>query len=209
MDTMQTLPYNPDSVPDSQLSPKEGEMSPIQPLKGLSPSPSILKQTSSYTLNTAMDEGNEGDQEKGEEEEESNDEYACPDHGDEIIDVDSDQECLMSPHAKETSRDEAGQKHTNNRTDDTQAPVDEWDIQPLEQRHEKEPESQDPPLCPGHTYPDTQPEEEEKFEAVVADLDTDDEKADKDISKGAFKVGGGRDQSYSIVRHFIHYSCQS
>ena len=64
MDTMQTLPYNPDSVPDSQLSPKEGEMSPIQPLKGLSPSPSILKQTSSYTLNTAMDEGNEGDQEK-------------------------------------------------------------------------------------------------------------------------------------------------
>ena len=94
-DQVDTLPYSL----EEQFQESQQVFSPVPPMKSLSPSPSppILKKSSQYSMVTTLDAEDNETHEKAEEEEPTHDACVYPGHEDVVIDIESDQECLMSP----------------------------------------------------------------------------------------------------------------
>ena len=109
VDTMETQPLpeqDPTFFMDSQPRQDLVEMSPIQPMQSLSPQ--LPRASTHLALNQDDEDKN---QESAEEEVKTTDECVpgiCPDHGDDVISIASDEECVMSPQKKQGQKDPNG-----------------------------------------------------------------------------------------------------
>ena len=94
-DQVDTLPYSP----EEKFQDSQQLFSPVPPMKSLSPSPSppVLKKSSQYSMVTTLDAEDDETHERAEEEEPTQDACVYPGHEDTVIDIESDEECLMSP----------------------------------------------------------------------------------------------------------------
>lgn len=164
---------------DDTLLPDDGlTFSPIQPMKGLSPSPkaSILKKSSQYTMVTDLEEEEQVHQEGAEEEEITHDEIVCPGHAAEIIDIESDQECAMSPCKPNPADCNPVGEGGNEPEPASAAPAD---VQETQER----------------TF------EEFPFEDFEKKMGSDDEKEKEGNCSGTFKVRGGMGK-YWVCSYF-------
>lgn len=113
---------NPDQVETQQWSPEEindfaPPWSPLHPLKltpstPSTPAPGILKKSSDITMATQLDEGSQNE-EIPEEEEAAVDPCVFPEHDEKVIDIESDDECLMSPSKKDEKNADGGEQNKN------------------------------------------------------------------------------------------------
>ena len=192
-DQVDTLPY----VPDEQFQDSQAQFSPVPPMKSLSPSPSppILKKSSQYSMVTTLDAEEDETHEKAEEEKPTHDACVCPDHGDVVIDIESDEECLMSPSKPEKQNMEVCTGGSMPEKED--ACANHTPSEPLEkkQRAESGPKDMDvdKPMGSQNTPAETQTKKvhendpEGNFDKFESQLGSDDEMG-QGATKQAFKV---------------------
>ena len=173
-DSKKAVPQHPcpDNVETQQWSPHEVNdfappWSPIHkltltPKTPSTPAPGILKKSSDMTMATQLDEEH-GKHEHAEEEEAAFDPCVCPGHDDMVIDLESGDESCMSP-AKVPSHEKEN--------------VHSGDVQ-----HDGSAVEGDDTQAPAAATPQ---ESQTGLEAMMAEVISDDDTADK--TKGTFKA---------------------
>ena len=185
-DQADTLPWTPGGEVGSQPC-----QSPIQPMQSLSPSPTpILKKNSSWSMVTNPSESNVDEKNQGEEDEEAEeaepegDPLACPDHGNEVIELLSDEESVLSP--SKTSTQKENEKNTDAGAEVQEEAFQDTQLEDVLDGHVDATQFYSPTDLE-HAHPaDTQAPE---FEMMVDFLESEeDEKDEKKITKGTHKV---------------------
>ena len=185
-DTMETLTYSPVSA-----------MMSLTPSSVSTPAPGILK-TSSMVTQLQEDEEND-DQEQAEEEQSTMDPCVCPGHLDQIIEIESGDECAMSPakamdtEIKEDKNALLEEGRTTLKKYKTMTSGElRMDSQPVESLEPPvESPKNEPPADTQVMEPPGDGELVEELEKHMDEMESEEEKDTKERKVGTFQAGVG------------------